>query len=119
MMDPDNPGGQEQRQHSRRLFRTTAQLVVPGSAPFPVRTLDISVGGLAILATVRPPQGLNCRVLLSLSLRGQGPVAMALPVTVAHSIFAKGEEGVKVGLSFNSLEPDVAAMIQQFVGGEG
>ena len=119
MTDAGNPGGPEQRQHARRMFRTTAQLVVSGSPPFGVRTLDISAGGMAILATVQPPRGLNCTVLLSLPQTGREPVAMALPVTVAHSIFARGEEGVKVGLSFNGLAPDMVAVIQKFVDGEG
>lgn len=119
MTDAGNPGGQELRQHARRVLRTTAQLVVAGSPPFPVRTLDISVGGMAILATVQPPRGLNCTVLLTLPQTGREPVAMSLPVTVAHSIFARGEEGVKVGLSFNGLAPDKVAVIQKFIDGDG
>ena len=119
MTDAVNPGGQELRQHARRVLRTTAQLIVAGSPPFPVRTLDISAGGMAILATVQPPRGLNCTVLLSLPQTGREPVVVELPVTVAHSIFARGEEGVKVGLSFNGLAPDNAAVIQKFVDGDG
>ena len=117
LTDSGNPGGQELRQHARRVLRTTAQLVVAGSPPFPVRTLDISAGGMAIIATVQPPRGLHCTVLLSLPQTGREPVAMALPVTVAHSIFSSGEEGVKVGLSFNALPPDAAALVQRFVDG--
>lgn len=119
MTDAGNPGGQELRQHARRVLRSTAQLIVAGSPPFQVRTLDISAGGMAILTTVQPPRGLNCTVLLSLPQAGREPVPVELPVTVAHSIFARGEEGVKVGLSFNGLTPDKVAMIQKFVDGEG
>lgn len=117
MTDAGAPGGLDLRQHARRLFRTTAQLVVVGSPPFPVRTLDISAGGMAIVATVQPPRGLNCTVLLSLPQTNREPVPMALPVTVAHSIFSSGEEGVKVGLSFNALSPEAATLIQRFVDG--
>jgi len=117
MTDAGNPRGLEERQHVRRVLRTMAQLIVAGSPPFQVRTLDISAGGMAILTTVQPPRGLNCTVQLSLPQTGREPVAMALPVTVAHSIFSSGKEGVKVGLSFNALPPDAAAMVQRFVDG--
>lgn len=117
MTDAGNPKGLEQRQHARRLLRTTAQLIVAGSPPFAVRTVDISAGGMAIVTTVQPPRGLNCTVLLSLPQTGREPVPLALPVTVAHSIFSSGEEGVKVGLSFNALPPEAAALVQRFVDG--
>lgn len=117
LTDGGSLGGQEFRQHARRSLRTTAQLIVAGSPAFPVRTVDISAGGMAILTTVQPPRGLNCTVLLSLPQTGREPVAIELPVTVAHSIFSSGEEGVKVGLSFNALPPDAAALVQRFVDG--
>ena len=119
MTDAGSPGGFDVRQHARRLYRATAQLIVVGSPPFTVRTVDISAGGMAILTTVQPPRGLNCTVLLSLPQTGREPVALELPVTVSHSIFSRGEEGVKVGLSFNGLAPDKVAVIQKFVDGEG
>ncbi len=117
LTDAGTAGGQELRLHARRVLRTTAQLMVPGSPPFSVRTIDISAGGLAIVTTVQPPKGLHCTVLLSLPQTGREPVAMALRVIVAHSIFSSGEEGVKIGLSFNALAPEAVAMVQRFVDG--
>lgn len=113
--DPQAPAGQELRQHARRALRTGAQLLVAGSPPFPVRALDISAGGMAVVASIRPPQGLTCMVLVTLPDPGRSPVAVELPATVVHSLFSGSEQGVKVGLSFRAMTPETAALVQRYV----
>lgn len=89
-------------------------VVLPGNQRFAVRTLDISPGGLAIVASANPRPGTTCAVALALPVKPRGAVPLELRAKVVHSVFASSEGGFKIGLSFTELPANAAQAIVTF-----
>jgi c-di-GMP-binding flagellar brake protein YcgR len=106
----------ERREHERKPLRTEAHLLPPGQAPFSVRLIDISEGGLRISCSVNPP-------LMSVSvIRMQVPrpdrTGMSLieaRVQVLNSIYARAEDGFRVGLKFLDVPVVTQKIISEFL----
>lgn len=100
-MNEFSPTGTERRAHERKPLRVQAHLLPPGQAPFAVRLIDLSEGGLRIACSVNPP-------LMSVStVRMPVPSAdritsttLEVRVQVMNSIYARSEDGFRVGLQF-------------------
>lgn len=92
------PAGKEKRQHERRILRTDATLQLPGQPGFQVRTSDISMGGLGIVAAANPPPGLVCRLSLVLPSSDGGGVRIEVTAKVAHSVYGSRSGGFQIGM---------------------
>lgn len=107
--------GAERRVDARKPFRSTAYLALPGRPPSTVRTVDLSAGGVGIIAADNPPPKSACMVRLMLPVKGQGPKAFDVQARVAHSVYSSKGGGFLIGLQFTSLGPDVAAAVIDFL----
>ncbi len=106
----------DRREHERKPLRTEAHLLPPGLAPFPVRLIDISEGGLRISCSVNPP-------LLSVSVirlalpnpQRTGMVMVEVRVQILNSIYARTESGFRVGLKFLDLPAATRSSISAYL----
>lgn len=108
MQDPEI----ESRVHPRHPIRTRGHLLFNGNSPVPVRTLDISVGGLCVVSEITLPVKVQGVIQLSMPM-GKGKFELQnINIQVMHSIFSSKEDGFRVGLMFIKLAPNLLKIIQ-------
>jgi c-di-GMP-binding flagellar brake protein YcgR len=107
--------GAERRLAARKIIRTRATVVLSGKFTFEVRTLDISVGGMCIVAAANPIPGTPMQISCQIPVTGMGPVQIEAHAKVMHSVFSGDEEGFKIGLSFTEISPQCKDAIAKFV----
>lgn len=112
---PGSPPSPEKRRQERRVLRSQALLLLPAGQTFPVQTLDISVGGVGVLAPANARTGARLAVRLTLPVRPSGQTTFDAAVTVAHSVLSRHEEGFKIGLQFLDLEPRAESAIRHYI----
>lgn len=106
----------ERRRHERRALRVSARIHLSGGQVFEIRTFDISLGGLAIVASAAPRPGTVFRVVVGLPLKNRGEVTIDAEAQVLHSFYSNTEGAYIVGLRFAALDPVAANAIAYFVG---
>ena len=109
---PESPSI-ERRHHQRVVFNGTATLQVQ-STEMPVRTRNVSVGGISVLASHEVPTDTGCIVHVAIP-DGDGEKRVALQARVVNSTFNKIEGGFMVSLQFIKLSANVAATIARFM----
>ncbi len=107
--------GSERRIHERRLLRTDAQVVLTGNQGFRVRTVDISQGGMLVVAPFNLKSGAVVNIQLALPMRAPRATPFEARAQVVHSVLASGQDGFKVGLKFIALTPASAAAVTQYL----
>lgn len=107
--------GFERRQHERRYLRTVATVVLGPVQTFEVRTVDISAGGMAVVAAANPQPGTTFTIRVPLSFPHEGVVVVETRAQVMHSVLASDEQGFKIGLRFVSLEAAAASTILRYL----
>lgn len=90
-------------------------VVVPGVPPVEVRTTDISIEGLGIVAAVNPRPGTGFTVQFMLPMQAMGAVPIEVNVKVANSVLAGSESGFKIGLKFVNPDAKTQAVLKQFL----
>ncbi|GAA5175500.1 hypothetical protein GCM10025771_07850 [Niveibacterium umoris] len=117
----NNPAvaSQERRQHARKAFHSVAYVLLTGRQPIAVRTLDISPGGMAIVAPANPPAKMNCKIRISLPVKLRAPTVVEIQATVLHSVLSRRENGFKVGLHFVHPAPEAKQAIAAFLSAPG
>lgn len=104
--------GTEGRTHHRHLLRTRGHLLFSGHAPIPIRTLDISVGGMCVVSEITLPAKVQGTIELSMPL-GNGRFELQIVnIQVMHSIFCNKEDGFKVGLVFLKPSQSLLKLVQ-------
>jgi PilZ domain len=109
------PPIQNKRQHERRILRATALLLLSGQPALEVRTSDISLGGLGIVAGANPPPNLICRLSVPLPLTIGGARRIDVVGKVAHSVFSSRDGGFKIGLVFQNPSADALSAITDYL----
>ena len=107
--------GRERRQFERVAFRGIAYLIVAGHPPLEVRTFDIGLGGIGIVASGNPPANLSCTVRVAIPVRPCGTATIELRANVVHSILSGNEDGFKIGLQFVHLPASAESTIKEFL----
>lgn len=105
----------ERRVTERKGLRTRATIILGQTQAFEVRTLDMSLGGMGIVAQANPRPGTLMAIRFMLPLKPSGYVPFEAKAKVAHSVYSASEQGFKIGLSFIDLAPDAAAAAQRYV----
>ena len=107
--------GPERRQEDRKVFRGPAQLLLPTREVQSVRTLDISLGGIGLVAPSNLPRDAVCEVKFRPPLLADRVETLMARGRVAYSILSGKENGFLVGLQFTDIAPGVLALIRRFV----
>lgn len=111
MTQPPRPS----RQHERKPIRTSALLSSSALPTLTVRTVDIALGGLCIIAPANLVTRARCDVLFTLPTRDYTSVQLRLEAAVVHCIFSGIDEGFRVGLRFTAVSAEVEAAIAQYL----
>ena len=106
---------EERRKTERKSLRTRATVILGQAQAFEVRTLDISAGGMGIVAQANPPPGVVLTVRFMFPLKPSGYAPFEARARVVHSVFSSVESGFKVGLSFIDLPAGAAATISKYL----
>ncbi|WP_298232720.1 PilZ domain-containing protein [uncultured Azohydromonas sp.] len=107
--------GAERRQCDRKLFRCSAQLLLPDRKVQRVRTLDISVGGIGFVAPSNLLRDAVCEIKFRAPLLDDGVEMLMARGRIAYSILSGKENGFLVGLQFTEISPNAVASIRRFV----
>ncbi|HEX6708353.1 MAG TPA: PilZ domain-containing protein [Albitalea sp.] len=102
------------RVHARKVLRTTATVTLPGAEPRPMRTWDLGLDGLSLVAPRPISPGTRCTVTLALPVGSDDPVEVSVAAKSVYSSLM-GPEGFKVGLVFTALDAPSEAAIRAFV----
>lgn len=105
----------ERREAPRRPLRRPAWFLFPGGQRLEVRTLDISAGGLAVVAPANPPVGMACTIRLTIPTRNGSAEVIEPRVKVMQSLWSTADEGFKVGLRFQELSSAHARLIRDYL----
>jgi len=106
----------ERRRAERKVLRTNALVILSNAQPFEVRTIDLSAGGMSIVASANPKSGTVLNIRFSVPLRTGGHTLFEAKARVIHTVFSSVESGFKIGLSFTVLPPVAASAVLQFLG---
>ncbi|MDH4416486.1 MAG: PilZ domain-containing protein [Acidovorax sp.] len=109
------PGKDERRTQERRILRVQAELLVPGRPAMPVRTVDISEGGVSVLCTVNLSTRTECTVRLPLPVPPTGRKQLELRAVVLYSILSSSGGGFQLGMNVLSMDEATRNAIKQFV----
>lgn len=108
----------EQRAHERRPLRTQVELLLPGQPPLAMRTTDISISGIGLVASANPPRGLVVGIRLQLP-RAVGvltpPPVFELQAVVRHSVYSGRESAFRIGLMFVKPSDQLLVAIGNYI----
>ena len=107
--------GSERRQGDRKLFRSPAQLLLPSRELQRVRTLDISVGGIGLVASTNLPLNAVCEIKFRTPVKSDRIEMLLARGRVAYSILSGKENGFLVGLQFTDIPPASLALIKRYM----
>jgi c-di-GMP-binding flagellar brake protein YcgR len=106
--------GSDQRKHERRLYRTTARILFSATQVVEVRTTDVSMGGMGIVASANPKNGTTFNIHVLLPVKPEGVMPLEARVEVVHSVLASDEGGFKIGLEFKQLSAAAETALKRF-----
>lgn len=108
----------ERRQYERKPLRVPAELLFSNHPPLSVRLLDVSAGGVGVLASANPPLRARLSVRFSVPVTPTGAAIVEAQVEVARSVLSGTHGGFVVGLQFTSISPQASRAIIQFLQGQ-
>lgn len=114
-MDPAPNPSNDRRQNERKPLRTTSYLRLPGARPVAVRSVDIGIGGISVIAAANPPAKTSCVIRVGLPAGALGIKLVEVQASVLHSVFSGREDGFKVGLNFVSLSAEARQAISSYL----
>lgn len=105
--------GIENRAHMRRPLRTRGTLLFAGNQPLPIRTLDVSAGGLCLVSEIAIPAKITGLLEVNVPVGNGHFEKMQVNIQVMYSIFCNKEDGFKVGVFFIKPPANLIAAIQK------
>jgi c-di-GMP-binding flagellar brake protein YcgR len=109
------PMSAERRHHERKALRVSGQVLIPAQPPMEVRIVDLSRGGMGLVAPINMPAKLVCMVRASLPLRPSGSVVLEVQAKVVHCVLSSAHSGFLAGLQFERLTPAAEAAIKKYL----
>jgi hypothetical protein len=98
----------ERRRADRKMLRTFAQLMLPNSSQFVVRTYDLGSDGISVVSSVNLRLKSKCEIVFRLPVAGRLSDGIRASASVSHSILSRQQDGFMIGLYFSEIqEPDL------------
>lgn len=107
--------GPERRVEDRKVFRGPGQLLLPTREVLSVRTLDLSLGGIGLVAPSNLPRDAMCEVKFRSPIVSDRLETLLARGRVAYSVLSGKENGFLVGLQFVDVAPGVLALLRRFL----
>lgn len=104
-MKPIPSGTPNRRAHERSALRIGVTLVFTNGFSSAARCLDISKGGMGVVAELSVPVGARLRVQARLPVAVGSPLPFEADAFVSNSVLAGAEGGFRLGLQFLELPP--------------
>ena len=114
MTSPITSTSSERRTASRKAMNTSVEVSLPNGTAHSARLVDISQSGTAFICNLNLPAQSTCAVAFSLVMDGRA-FPLALRGTVAYTVLSAQQGGFMVGMKFDSVPADVAAIIKRYV----
>jgi c-di-GMP-binding flagellar brake protein YcgR len=108
--------GPERRQGERKVFRGSAQLLLPNRELVQVRTIDISPGGLGLVAPSNLSPAMVCEIRFRAPLQGERLEILQARGRIAYSVLSGKENGFLVGFQFTDIPTPALTLIKRYVG---
>ncbi len=108
-----DPTGPEQRRSPRWQLKTAARIVLSSKQVAEVRTLDISAGGLSVVADFSLPVGTTLQVSLLLPPRVGNAVPLSARAEVMNCVLDGRSGGFRIGMQFIEIDATVRAEIER------
>ncbi len=109
--------GIERREHERKPMRGQARITINNKPPIIVSTLDIGIGGMAVVSDLNIAAKQACKIEFNILLRKTGEYCgVRTLVMVTYSAFSNSEQGFKLGLQFMGLSDHGRAAVRQYLG---
>lgn len=105
----------DQRRADRKMFRTLAQLTLPNGTQLAVRSYDVGLDGISVVAPVNLKLKSGCEIVFRLPTAGRGSDAIHASASVAHSILSRRQDGFMIGLDFRGIQERDLALIRAYV----
>ncbi|WP_084151302.1 PilZ domain-containing protein [Azohydromonas australica] len=105
----------DRRRAGRKMLRTFARLISPSGDHVAIRTYDIGLGGIAIIAPTNMQLNSRCRVIFEVYGSDRGVSRICVSGRVIHSILSAKEDGFIIGLEFLDLEEGARNIIMSYV----
>lgn len=102
----------DRRGHQRHAFHTDAVLTLPDGRALVAQTLDVGMGGAAVVTDINPPIGFELTIRMSMPARPKGSKVFEARASVANCILAGGDGGFRVGLQFKPLTPEAVLALK-------
>lgn len=102
----------DRRGHERQAFRTDALLTLPGGRNVLAQTLDVGMGGAAVVTDVNPPIGAPLTIRMSMPARPSGQKIFQAQARVANATLSGTDGGFRLGLQFESLDSEAQAALK-------
>jgi hypothetical protein len=102
----------DRREGPRRTCRLRASVMLPGHAPLPALTVDISRDGAALLLDCPLPSGTTCEVSFGVFAKG-GVQQVNVGAQALISVFVR--DAVRVSFSFSKVGIDAQRILTEFI----
>jgi hypothetical protein len=97
------------RSEVRKPLKKRAQLSLARQAPIEAQTIDISLGGISLIASCPVPIGQACSVTFDVFFKDQS-TKINLEGKVVYCLL-KGMEGFRTGIRITQLDPEVVVYL--------
>ena len=98
------PTGLNRREYERFSFPEKIKFHLFEDESYELSALDISAGGLGIIAPFNLPSNISCKVEVVIPI-SKGKLSFEAPVEVKHSIYRREEDGFILGVRFTEIRP--------------
>lgn len=106
----------DRREGPRKTFKRRATITLDDAPPIDVRTVDLSMGGVAFMTEHPLPEGLSCKIAIQAFFE-DGLTHIIAKGRVADAILV-GLQGYRIGMQFSSLDADTKALVSRVVNGK-
>ena len=113
---PDQAAAADERRIAvRKRVRTRVRLSIAGSTAMEVWSLDLSIGGICVVADVNPATGTKCSLALGIPFKNGTSHKTQVQGSISYSSFSNADGGFKVGVQFKDVTPELHKALLRFV----
>lgn len=98
------------------MFRSFAQLLLPNGDQLAVRTYDLGLDGICVVAPVNLRLKSECEIVFRVPIAGRNSDGIHASGSVTHSILSRQQDGFMIGLDFCAIQERDLALVKSYLG---
>lgn len=103
------------RQVERKMFRSFAQLLLPNGDQLAVRTYDLGLDGICVVAPENLRLKSSCEIVFRVPIAGRNSDGIHVSGIVTHSILSRQQDGFMIGLDFRGIRERDLAFVRSYL----